>query len=337
MVLTPPSQHSSYRSANTSSLSSVSPNIKAQFPNITSNEIRTKKKFEKTDKSIYPQIHNNLNIFIFKKNKSLWHGTTANKTTEGAKWLAQIRENAPNALSQPLFLADKRTASLYGTNKDSAKLISIYHNDIHSFENRKNPPTAHASTDIIPLYQIPGVHGINLEFRIKSDLKLLDIGDKDNMEELVKMIKKLNIPKEEKNNNLEILANTCFESERDSETFEFKHIKHCTRTSTEWFDKDLVILLSETLKLNIDGWVYFKDSTPSTFHCEVFLYKPQGLLEYKSTYSVPDTYWPGIPTWEELRNSRPKYNKSYDTIDVKFKTPIYTTDDTRIIWSESKK
>lgn len=306
-----------YHSIKSNQTKSLTTEIKnySKFKKIESNEIRTKIPFKLSDNSIFIEKNkHDLDVYIIPKGKSLWHGTTANTSEDKTtlEWLNNIeKNNIEQTLNRPLYLADKQTCSKYGSQKDNAKIVSIVNHNI-------TPGSTCDPSMVIPLYCVNGSHGIDIEFRVKEDIKLLDIGYSNNMKKVIKIIKTTIKDKTQQNEYISVLRNTCITHNDDTYTSDSNSEKLlnslvCKRISTEWFDPDLVKLLCSDIDLDIDGWIYFAESTSSSFHSEILLCKPNDKLKYRSTHTVPDTVFPdNIPTFEELQASRPKFTQKYN-------------------------
>jgi hypothetical protein len=279
-------------------------------------------------------------VYTFPAGKSLWHGTTANFSdkAEDRQWYQNVlNNNIEAALSRPIYLSDATTVKMYGTDMDSSQLVSVCTEFTRPGNDRIK------SSAVVPLYWIPGPHGVNIEFKLKAKLTLLDIGNYKNLMKLVKRINGLDIPdgasaedadedaegKIDKEHIIDILNTTCLESKYTvikaknkgdrNKVVSFKP-RFCNRQSKTWSDENLVKYLMcnekmrELLQMNdIDGWIYFGKefgTNGSTFHGEVLLCKPASKLEYRSISTVQDTIYHGIPTYKEFMSYMPKYTKA---------------------------
>jgi hypothetical protein len=274
-------------------------------------------------------------VYTFPAEKSLWHGTTANfsEKAQDIQWYQNVlNNNIATALSRPIFLSDANTVKRYGTDMDSSQLVSV----CTDFTNPGNDIVK--SSDVVPLYWVPGPHGVNIEFKLKASLTLLDIGNYKNLMKLVKRINGLDIPaideeQIDKAHIIDILNTTCLESKytvikaknKDdrNKVVSFKP-RFCNRKSKLWSDEDLVnyLMCNEDMRkllqmVNIDGWIYFGNElgtwNGSTFHGEVLLCNPASKLMYRSISTVNDTIYHGIPTYREFMSKMPAYTKAMAT------------------------
>lgn len=273
------------------------------------------------------KIQNGFTFYLFPKDKSLYHGTIANTEKDPSNYNKLIRKlmkmDVTTSVSKlktiydtiernkPLYLSHKAIADNYGCNNDTSHIVTALHHSMSSVTDKPN------RKHIVPLYYVEGKHGITIEFVTIKQLKLFDLGNLDNMKKLVAAINNSKtFSQEEKKEFIESLNDTCFSAEYDRD-YTITAIKECKRKSSEWFDPDLVRIICSLWKkdLNlpdIDGWIYFE--TPnSTFHFEVLLCNPFDLIKYAKTYSLPDTKYEGLPTWEEFRKSAPKLTRRHDT------------------------
>jgi len=273
------------------------------------------------------KIENGFTFYIFPKGKSLYHGTIANTEKDPSNYNKLIRKlmkmdvtTSASKLktiydtierNKPLYLSHKTIADKYGCNKDTSCIVTALHHSMDSVTHKPN------RKHIVPLYYVEGQHGITIEFVTNKPLKLFDLGNLDNMKRLVSSINNSKtFSSKEKKEFIETLNDTCFSAEYDKD-YNVIAIKECKRKSSEWFDPDLVNIICSLWKkdLNlpdIDGWIYFE--TPnSTFHFEVLLCNPFDLIEYKKIYTLPDTKYEGVPTWDEFRKSAPKITKRHET------------------------
>jgi hypothetical protein len=284
-------------------------------------EKQTTRPFTRLNETITRRVKNGFKTYTFEKGKSIWHGTTANFSTDSEiqKWYQKILNNdIANALNKPFYLTDKKTASAYGTAMDSSKLVCIY-------TKPPDPKTYDInSSDIIPLYYKPGHHGVNIEFEVIKDFVLLDIGNIGNIKKLWDIIdKSTKIDNDTKEGYHATIAETCamprtYKVPIGKRSFytKYRKPKRCERKSNDFQDEQLIKLICNNSELDfIDGWIYFgtehfgKD--PSTFHGEVLLCKPEDKLQFKSVYEVPDTSY-DFPSYDEFKAKSKKYIKEYD-------------------------
>jgi hypothetical protein len=254
-------------------------------------------------------------IIIIPAGFSLFHGTTANWEEEnsvGHKWLTDVQSgNIDAAFQKPFFVADNKTASKYGLSKDNSELICTYDQRIKILNDDKIK-----NTDVIPLYYIPGVHGVNLEFSVIRPIRVLNMNDEATIKKIYKFIQKL--PKDDQSTYKEamsyafapLLQNPNWKN--PGEEFYTNVIKKIRRKSVEWIDKTVVELVCT--HLNMDGWIYFGAEKKSTFHGEIMICKPnRENIKYITTHTVPDTVYPEwIPSIDEYKE-RFK-NVTYDMI-----------------------
>jgi hypothetical protein len=278
----------------------LSPTIRAlpQFKGIASPEIQTKIPFKKTDGTLVSRVLNGFNVYTVVAKKSLWHGTIANGSVkpEYRQWFHDIQQNKIS--DRPMFLADKQTASIYGVNKDNAVIVCTKIDNI-----------------VVPVYQIPGPHGVNIEFRTTKELTLLDLGDVINVRALIEKVHKV-FPSNESLMYINPIYNSCGNTGASHKPF-----VQCDRHQNHAFDIRLANLIcNPKMDLGVDGYIYFVDESPgakSKFHCEIMLCRPSECIEYKSTYQVPDTIYNDVPTFTQLKESRPPYTKTYNKLDRK--------------------
>jgi len=284
-------------------------------------EKQTTRPFTRLDETITRRVKNGFKTYTFEKGKSIWHGTTANFSTDSEiqKWYQKILNNdIANALNKPFYLTDRKTASAYGTAMDSSKLVCIY-------PRPPDPKTDNIkSSDIIPLYYNPGHHGANIEFEVIKDFVLLDIGNIGNIKKLWDIIdKSTTMDDDTKQLYHETIVETCamprpYKVPLTKRVFStrYRKPKRCERKSNDFLDSELIKLICNNSELDfIDGWIYFgtehfgKD--PSTFHGEVLLCKPEDKLQFKSVYEVPDTSY-DFPSYDEFKAKSRKYIKEYN-------------------------
>lgn len=265
---------------------------------------------------------------LFPKGKALYHGTIANTEKDPSKYnrlvkrLIKIDElrktnTDPSIIKAefkkiktgvPFYVSSKADANRYGINKDTSFVVSALH---HSIERRDARPNR---KHIVPLYCVNGSHGITIEFSSKKELKLFDLGNLDNMHNLLDAIRKCaSLSDANKKENVETLVNTCFDATLTA-NYDVDKILHCKRKSFECFDPQLVKLLCVVGQTDLglppmDGWIYFPNAS-KTHHFEILLCDPfKKLLEYKKIHRVEDTVYDGIPTWDELKALFPKNTK----------------------------
>lgn len=256
-------------------------------------------------------VENGITIYVFSKNKSLYHGTIANTEKDPTNYNKLIKKilkssKKTDIVKEPIYLSSKNIADIYGCNRDTSHVVTALH---HSFTNFKVTPNR---KHVVPLYYVQGEHGVTIEFSPIKDLRLFDIGNLENMKKLVSAIRECKtLNKEDKKKYLEALNDTCFTAEYN-DGYDNVKIKECKRKSTEWFDPALVNIMCSVWKNHfitlpeIDGWIYFEN--PNTnFHFEILLCNPLKLLEYVQTHTVPDTVYEGLPTWDEFRETQPKF------------------------------
>jgi hypothetical protein len=271
------------------------------------------------------KIENGFTFYIFPKGKSLYHGTIANTEKDPSNYnkliskLMKMSESKSaskltdiyDTINTPLYLSHKRIADKYGCNRDTSRIVTALHHSMSSVTDKPN------KKHIVPLYYVEGQHGITIEFVTIKPLKLFDLGNLDNMKRLVAAINNSNtLSQEKKTEFIERLSDTCFSAQYDKD-YNVIAIKECKRKSDDLLDPDLVNIICSLWKkdLNlpdIDGWIYFE--TPnSNFHFEVLLCNPFDLIEYKKIYTLPDTKYEGLPTWDEFRISAPKITTRHKT------------------------
>ena len=261
-------------------------------------------------------VVNGITIYFFPKNKSLYHGTTANTERDPSNYNRLMKKliklddlptkSRKDIVTEPFYLSNKTGADIYGCNKDSSRVVTALH---HSFEDLKERPNR---KHIVPIYYVKGEHGVTIEFTSVKDFKLFDLGNLENMKILVSTIRDSKaLSKEEKKEYLEALNDTCFTADYNDD-YEIIKIKECKRTSTAWVDPTLLTMICSVWTTHlktlpeIDGWIYFENPN-TTFHFEIMLCRPLKLLEYVKTHSVPDTVYDGLPTWDEFRERQPKF------------------------------
>lgn len=268
---------------------------------------------------------NGITLYIFPKNKSLYHGTIANTEKDPSNYNKLIKKltkldtgfltkyKTLDLVKSTFYLSSKNIADNYGCNKDSSCIVTALH---HSITNKGEKPNR---KHVVPLYYVKGEHGVTIEFNSIIDLRLFDLGNIENIKILVAAITNCNtLNKEEKKNYLEAFNNTCFTAEYD-DNYEIIRIKECKRISTEWFDPELVQIICSLWNIHllnlpkIDGWIYFENEN-TNFHFEILLCRPSKILNYIKTHTVPDTIYEGIQTWDEFRNMLPKFKGHTNTI-----------------------
>jgi len=263
-------------------------------------------------KDLKYKIENGITIYIFPKNKSLYHGTIANTEKDPSNYNRLIKKiiksskNTEIVVKDAIYLSSKNIADIYGCNKDTSRVVTALH---HSFTDFKETPNR---KHVVPLYYVQGEHGVTIEFTSVKDLRLFDLGNLENMKNLVSTIRECKtLSKEEKTQYLEILNTTCFTAEYNHE-YDIVKIKECKRNSTTEYDHMLLKIVCDVwtnhLKTlpEIDGWIYFENPN-TTFRFEILLCNPLKLLEYVKTHTVPDTVYEGLPTWDEFRGRQPKF------------------------------
>ena len=268
-------------------------------------------------------------VLIIPAGFSLFHGTTANWEEEGSigrKWLNDVESgNIDAAFQRPFFVADEKTASIYGTSKDNSELVCTYDQRIKISHDDKIK-----NTDVIPLYYIPGIHGVNLEFNVIRPIRLLNMNDKATLKKIYKEIEKL--PKDDQETYQEAMSHSFAPLVRNpnwknpGEDFYTNVIKKIRRKSVEWIDKTVVELVCT--RLNMDGWIYFGAEKGSTFHGEIMICKPNHAnIRYITTHTVPNTVYPEwIPSIDEhkerFRNVTYDMIKNYQIAFLKKNTSI---------------
>lgn len=296
---------------------------------MSSPKSRNLDKFRRSDQSIGRKKLKGFKVYIIQKNKSLWHGTTAN--VDNPEWFNQLI-NDKVAFDRPFYLTHHNAAKLYGSEVDMSKLVVMPAYGINANRDVIN------SNDMIPIYHIPNGHGVDIEFNVTRDLVLFDLGNLDNIQKLWEKIDTITESDAKKYKSYieyemtldefkaslkETLINTCAEYRTLGKSTSYKPLKpkRCIRKSIDWSDKDLEAFLctyfSDCVGESVDGWVYFADemfgknasNSRGNFHSEVLLCNPTATIKFKSVHTVPDTTYPGIPTFEQFKINKQPYTK----------------------------
>lgn len=264
--------------------------------------------------------YNGVNIITIPAGFHVFHGTTANTNLEKQAWLNDIiNNNMSQALRQNFFIADKTTASIYGTLKDTSSVVlSLDPRNVKASDNIVS------SKQIIPLYYIPGSHGIDIEFIVVRPLRLINMNDKNTLTNIILKAKEYARINDD-NFDYRDSLNTAFakikknlkwnpHAEDQSKEFYLDEIFKVHRDSLADTDQEvaqfLCTILPNFIKTSFDGWIYFGAEKESTFHGELMLCKPnEYILQYVQYHSVPDTiYPPQLLSIDEFQRLMPSYN-----------------------------
>lgn len=280
-------------------------------------------------------------IYIFKENLSLYHGTIANTSDKGDDklWVDNIINNRLDvAFNRPLFLSNKQTADAYGTGVDKTELhlLNLTDNEMQDDVQDKN---------VIPLFYVPKPHGVTLQFKVVKDICLFDIGNVDNMRKLWNMINSMQLNELQqywsyvfrghkyyddnmiKNAIYTLLTRTCVQDRGNTKnignlipqtiTYSKRKPRQCNRQSKFDTDQQLTKFLCTFLhqnNINVDGWVFFQHDLGgkevTRFHSEVMLCNPSKSITFKKAHYIPDTVYMDIPTRDEFFKSHTYFKKS---------------------------
>lgn len=239
--------------------------------------------FQKKDLKVINQ--DGFILYVIPKEYYLWRGIKIDISK--AEWDESVVNDKNKVfITQSSFFADKKIASLYGT-------------------KTKNPKMT----------------GIDLQFYIQEDIKLLDISDIRNIKRLWNHFKKIQIenvddypylseiykkehikwmkseiqkkkyPTEKdffekfKNDYVyEIIVQTIGNLEYDSNK-QIKTPTKCKRCSVDYMDLELVDVICKLLNCEIDGWIYFKQED-NDFHDEILLCNAPQFLKYVGSHKI---------------------------------------------------
>jgi hypothetical protein len=161
--------------------------------------------------------------------------------------------------------------------------------------------------------------GLDLQFFIKKEMKLIDIGDIRNIKKVWQLVKNLTLEDVQKNKHLTKLFN---EEKASINKSEVRRIKYNTdtkvlqkfkenslfdplvntiaqyernsdggfktptkaRRKSEDYDLELVHILCNLINIKIDGWIYFNDA--QDFHEEILLCNGKNHLEYVGSHKI---------------------------------------------------
>jgi hypothetical protein len=211
------------------------------------------------------------------------------------------------------FLSSRKTADIYGLDKDYTTII---YSSLPNLSDIYNP--TNQVKYIYPLYYIPKI-GFTIEYETNKNLYLLDIGNLDNIQMLFNLIDKLKISDKLKDDFKYYLHITCSYDYDDNYDFD-NPPKKINRHSDKDGDDILVELfkavnkyLSDNKTATIDGWIHYKTSK---FHDEILIISNNSLTFKKIfTRKLPiDNH--GIPTYEKYMQ---QYNNKKIKYDVKSK------------------
>ena len=107
------------------------------------------------------------------------------RTTFG--WLDELRGDKGKFGSLPFFCGPKSTADIYGEKK--VNTVVVVHNDpgVVRRGRKTNTPGVRSK----PLYQIPQLNGTTITFKLKRDVKLFDLTDVQNAENIIEYMRKI--------------------------------------------------------------------------------------------------------------------------------------------------
>lgn len=281
--------------------------------------------FRRTDSNILRVVKNGLKCYKFTKGKKLFHGTIANTNAVSKKdkeyYEYIIANDLQHAFSRPLFLSDKKTASIYGTKKDTTTVIYL---------NPDNNSNHIKSAECIPVYYKPGQHGVDIEFQIiTEDILLVDIGNAKNISKILKIIDSLDATrftnKFSRDNVKSILIHACAYGTKSN--ISSRSVSVCNRISHYDVDRDLAYIICNILGLEVHGWIYFGEElsgrNKSTFHGEVMLCNPAHVLQFNKIHTVPDTVIYDLPTIQEFMQKNKFYREHNFDIYQKTTKSIY--------------
>jgi hypothetical protein len=220
------------------------------------------------------------------------------------------------------FVSTKKVASMYGLNQNSSTIVYAALPSIDDIYKIKQDYKY-----IYPLYYIPGYEGVNIKYKLKKNLFLINIGDEKNIKFLWKLIEKTSINKDPENIQLSknILLLTCAKYKDDAtiqlqtqsyieRIMSFFYLKskkktedppiECKRISIYTNDDKLVLLfknlfipeIKKNYNIDIDGWIYFNSSD---FHEEILLKSNESLIFDSITAMKKNKYF-NIPTIKEF-------------------------------------
>jgi len=198
------------------------------------------------------------------------------------------------------FLSTYEAASMYGRDKDLSNIIYM---TIPTNNEIENPIDNYDY--IYPLYYIKGHRGVNIKYKLKKNLKLLDIGNLINNILLWFIIKTLNISDDIINNYIDILYATCIHKPFDNNTFDiYNEFPKDTYRNSYIKTDDLLVKLfldlfipyfKSTFNIDLDGWIY----RGLEFHDEIMLVDNSSLI-FQNKSKLPSTFYKDIPTMEEF-------------------------------------
>jgi hypothetical protein len=254
-----------------------------------------------------------MNVVVIPAGFRVFHGTTS----QNVDWLEDIKTNhMSKALRQHFFIADKQTASKYGTQTDTSRIVAAYDPSRIEMKDKSVTPQ-----DIIPLYYVPGPHGVDLELEVIRPLRLINMNDKKTLRTLVLKAKEFafaNDTNEDYRRKIsyafaELQKNPSWNPEEDSIMhFYLDEIKKVRRNSIadyEFFAEFMCKQLPQLVDIHFDGWIYFGAEKDSTFHGELMLCNPrERVLRYITLHTVPDTVYPSnLMSIDTFRRSVPSY------------------------------